>query len=271
MYEAQPTFDLLQETVGRPLCKAIRDLGCPDLPVLPLRQEQGQFLQEQIDGLPSDLHELSAQLAERAMDGKLISVGVAADGSSLFTVRMKLRKADCVVTLSYYQEAWTLHRLDSVQTRWSMWNKAALGGLLGAAVTAALALLYGGLSNGDVVAEAKEQGYVVMTQEQYDVVLNSRSGDGVSAIGGEAPKEGEGSGGTEAASNLSSEAVTFTLQEGMPIADLTSFLQQNGLIEDQAAFNQELTNKGIDRLIQPKAYTFRKDMTEQDVLTILQG
>ena len=57
----------------------------------------------------------------------------------------------------------------------------------------------------------------------------------------------------------------------MTVNDLTSFLKKEGLIQDQGAFNQKLTQQGIDTKIQPKTYNFRKDMTEQDVLTVLQG
>jgi hypothetical protein len=264
-------FDLLRETVGKTLNRAISDLGCPSLPEDLLTAEHRTFLQNEVPGLPADAQELNRLLIGQAMKGKILRVGSATDGSSLFTVRFPLSGRACVFTFAYYQEVWRLHDIEAIQTRAFVWNRLLLGAVAGSALTLLATWLTGwGLNGGDVAEEAKKQGYVVMTQDEYQKqVIASAQGEG--AANGD-PKAAQGSNANAKNGKVDTgQQVTFALKEGMTTSDLTQFLKQEGLIENQAAFNQQLTQRGIDTMLRPKEYVFKKGMSEQEILNVLQS
>lgn len=281
MNQPQP-FDLLRETVGKPLKKAMQDLGCPSLPNGLLTTEHRVFLDAKLDHLPSDLDALDRLVVKQAMNGKVIRVGHAPAGESLFTVRFPLQKAACVITFAYYLDQWSVHSIDAIQTRAFQLSRVLIGGAVGSAVSFVVAFLLFGTSGDDIVAQANKEGYVVLTKEQYE----AKTGEPAPVQSGES--KAKTAPGTSVPTNTDTaakdkdgndpkkdqeadEPVSFTLQSGMTVNDLTSFLKQEGLIADQAAFNQKLTQEGIDTKIQPKTYNFKKGMTEQEVLNVLQG
>lgn len=286
MNQPQP-FDLLRETVGKPLKKAMQDLGCPLLPQGLLTTEHRVFLDAKLDRLPSDLDALDRLVVKQAMNGKVIRVGHAPAGESLFTVRFPLQKAACVITFAYYRDQWSVHSIDAIQTRAFQLSRVLIGGAVGSAVSFVVAFLLFGTPGDDIVAQANKEGYVVLTKEQYE----AKTGEPAPVQSGEtkaktAPGTSVPATATPADTNSADKdkngndpkkdqeadaSVSFTLQSGMTVNDLTTFLKQEGLIADQAAFNQKLTQEGIDTKIQPKTYNFKKGMTEQEVLNVLQG
>jgi hypothetical protein len=263
-----PTFDLLQETVGKPLKKAMRDFGCTSLPTGLLNEEVARFLQDQMPHLPKQADELDRWLSERAEQATVIAAGYSPDGSSLFTIRFAEQKAACVVTLSYYQDRWQLYRFDSIETRLTRIRRTLLGAVAGSLITALLAGVLWQVKAANAIEQAEAQGYIVLTQEQLDQKL-ADAGQLNTALNKAADTNNDKT--AAQSKGQKDETIRFTLQEGMTTQDLTSFLQREGLIRDQAAFNQELTKRGIDRTLRPKEYIFRKGMNETEILTILQG
>lgn len=274
--QSQP-FDLLRETVGKSLKNAMQDLGCPALPHGLLTTEHRVFLDAKLDKLPSDLDALERLILKQAMAGKVIRVGHTPDGESLFSVRFPLLKAACVMTFAYYRDQWTLHTIDAVQTRVFQLSRVLIGGAVGSAASFLIAFLLWGTTGDDLIALANKEGYVVLTKEEYQ----QKTGEPAPEVNTEQPA-GTLPGTSAAASTTPSDSDTttpadkdkdkllaFTLKEGMTVNDLTTFLKQEGLIADQGAFNQKLTQQGLDTKIQPKAYNFKKGMTEQEVLTAL--
>jgi hypothetical protein len=271
MTNQTPQFDLLRETVGKTLTRAISELGCPSLPEDLLTDEHRTFLQHEVPGLPADAEALNRLVSGQAMKGKVLRVGNAVDGRSLFTVRFPLAGRACVLTFAYYQEEWHLYDIEAIQTRAFVWNRVLLGAVAGSALTLVVTWLTGwGLNGGDVAAQAQKQGLVVMTQDEFQNKVVSSAQGGMAAAGGQ--KSGQGSSADAKKGTAGNgQQVTFELKDGMTTADLTDFLKQEGLIDNQAAFNQELTSRGIDTLLRPKQYVFKKGMSEQEILTALQG
>ncbi|MBL0386024.1 hypothetical protein JJB07_05100 [Tumebacillus sp. ITR2] len=258
------TIDLLKDTVGKPLRTAMQDLGCPDLPMGLFSDKQVAFLREGIQELPDDDLELERLLIEGAVNGKVIRSGQTPMGQSLFTVRFRVKKVACVMTFAYYREEWQLHHIDAVQTRFREWNRLLFGGVLGSVVTVLVTLAFWGFGSGDLVAEAKAKGYVVMTEQQYEEnVQGGNPTDATSTAGTTATKD--------AKTPATQETLEFTLQDGAPLSELTGFLKEKGLITDEAAFGQALTERGIDTQIKPKSYTFKKGMSQEELFTVLQN
>lgn len=261
-----PTFDLLQETVGKPLKKVIADLGCPELPGELLKAEQRAFLHMHIDDLPAESGELNAKVIGLLHGAKVIRGGVSPEGHSLLTVRILLNRVACVMTLDYYRDEWSLYQIEGVQTPLRRVSRLLVGALMGAVVTGVTAfILLGGGGSGNAVAEAKSQGYIVLTQAQYEEQLLNPAGQAAAVVADKA-KQPEAEQGLD-----QGEAVTFSMKEGMSTYDLTSFLKEEGLIEDQAAFNQVLTEQGIDTQLRPQDYQFKKGMTQDELLDVLKG
>jgi hypothetical protein len=268
--QPQP-FDLLRETVGKPLKKAMADLGCPDLPHGLLTTEHREFLDAKLDNLPEDMGELERLVLKNAVDGKVIRVGHTPDGKSLFSVRFRLQNAACVITFAYCREEWTIHQIEAIQTRAFQINRLLLGGLIGSAVSFMIAFLLWNTSGDDIVAKAKEAGYVVLTEEEYRQKVGDAALAAASTGQNSAPNTNEKTNPSTANQADSNETVAFTLQQGMTVNDLTTFLKNEGLIQDQAAFNQKLTQQGIDTKLQPRTYNFRKGMSEQELMEVLKG
>jgi hypothetical protein len=274
MQGQQPTFDLLKETVGKRFGKVLTDYGLPALPSGLFSDEQLKFLQEQSDRLPSEAGTLEQMLLENVNKGRVVRTGMAPTGESLFTVRIPLSRTTCMITFAYYLETWRLHSVDAVQTRRAEIGKLLLGALVGSAVTGVLALLFTGVSGGDdIVAQAKEAGYIVLTQEQYaeqtgksqvEVATENQTSSS------EQPKAQAKDQAQTAEQKGAGETVTFRLKEGMTTWDLTSFLKEEGLIKDQMAFSQKLVDNGIDTMLRPQEYQFTRGMTEEEILQALQ-
>lgn len=256
------TIDLLKDTVGKQMKMTMAGLGCPDLPIGMFSEKQFDFLREGISGLPEDNLELDRLLLGAAMTGKVIRSGQTPLGHTLFTVRFRIQKNACVMTFAYFQDQWALHHIDSVQTRIREWNRLIFGGVIGSVLTAVVTFLVWGVGSGDLVAEAKAKGYVVLTEQQYEEKVQ---GTAPAAQNATATKS------LDKQTATTEETLTFTLQEGAPLDDLTSFLKDKGLIQDKAAFNQQLTQRGIDTQIKPKTYTFKKGMSTEDVFSVLQN
>jgi len=252
------TVDLLRATVGRTLRHAMRELGCPALTDDLLAAADCEFLHRQLQGLPAAPTALSQMFAKAAKNGKVLRVGVSPEGANLFTVRLSIGRGCAVATLAYYRDQWSLHRLDAAESRIRRLSRPLLGALFGAASAAVVALLVitGTSATTDVVAEAEDQGYIVLTQAQYDEQL--RTATETAATPTTKPNT------TKPTTNLS-----FTLRAGMTTSDLTAFLKEKGLISDKAAFNQELIERGVDRRLQQKTYTFRSGMTEEELYAVL--
>jgi hypothetical protein len=256
-----PTFDLLQHTVGKSLKKVIADLGCPELPSGLLKAEQRAFLHMHIDDLPSDGDELDRKVIGLLLGANVIRGGVSPEGHSLLTVRITLNRVACVLTLDYYQDQWSLDQIEGVQTPLRRVSRVLVGALMGAVVTGVTAFfLLGGSGSGNIVAEAKSQGYIVLTQAQYEEQLLHPTAPAVSAT----PQKTK----TDAKQG---EAFTFSMKEGMSTHDLTSFLKDNGLIDDQAAFTQLLIDRGLDTQIRQQDYSFKKGMSQDELLSVLNG
>ncbi|MGB8954429.1 MAG: hypothetical protein WCC10_03595 [Tumebacillaceae bacterium] len=259
-----PTFDLLQHAVGKSLKKAIAELGCPELPSGLLKAEQRAFLHMHIDDLPSDGDELNRKVIGLLLGADVIRGGVSPEGHSLLTVRITLNRVACVLTLDYYQDQWSLDQIEGVQTQLRRVSRVLVGALMGAVVTGVTAFfLLGGSGSGNIVAEAKSQGYIVLTQAQYEEQLLHPTAPTDSAT----PQKTK----TDATDAKQGEALTFSMKEGMSTYDLTSFLKENGLIDDQAAFNQILIDRGIDTQIRPQDYSFKKGMSQEELLAVLKG
>lgn len=289
MVNETPTFDLLQTTVGKTLAVAIRDLGCPMLPADLLTAEQQTFFLQEMNGLPTDSSALNLKIASALRKGTVVRTGVTPMGQHLFTVRFPLTKRDVTLTLAYFRDEWGLHCIDAVQSRNRALNHMLLGGVIGCVVTGVLAFVIWGLNGDDLIQEAQQQGYVVMTQEKYNEQIQTSEAIGAAKIedtqnGQVATKaDDKQDGQTSSDSTASTDQdqgeqtqdegaeVSFTLEQGMTTWDLTSFLLQEGLIQDQGAFSQELTARGIDTRLQPKTYTFHKGMTEEEVLSALEN
>lgn len=271
----QPNFDLLKETVGKRFGSVSTDYGLPEISEGLFTAEQLDFLQEQSESLPSDTGTLEGMILQNVNKGKVLRVGHAPTGESLFTVRIPVNKTAFVLTLAYSTETWHLHSIEAVQTRRQEFGKLLLGGLIGSAATALIALLLSSFSSGDdIVAQAKEEGYIVLTQEEYATqtgqsqVAVATQDPGAKQAGATAPdaKPDAAAAATDADTG---EAVIFQLKEGMTTWDLTSFLQEEGLIKDQAQFSQKLTDLGLDVLLRPQEYSFQKGMTEDEVIEAL--
>ena len=257
-----PTFDLLQHAVGKSLKKVIADLGCPDLPSGLLKAEHQAFLHMHIDNLPTEADELDRKVTELLTGANVIRGGVSPEGHSLLTVRIHLNRVACVLTLDYYQEQWSLYQIEGVQTPLRRVSRVLVGALMGAVVTGVTAFfMLGGSGSGNIVAEAKSQGYIVLTQAQYEEQLLHPAGQADAAA---TPQKTQ----TDAKQG---DAFTFSMKEGMSTYDLTSFMKEKGLIDDQAAFNQLLIDRGIDTQIRPQDYTFKKGMSQDELLAVLKG
>lgn len=282
-----PAFDLLLSTVGKSLHAAIRDLGCPTLPVDLLTAEQQAFFQQEMNGLSEGKTSWNGQIVAGLKKGTVLRVGVSPEGHNLLTVRFPLRNRDVTLTLSYFRDEWAVYNIDAIQSRRREFNRLVLGGIGGSLITAVIAFFAWGIDSDDLIMQAEQQGYVVMSQEQYNEQIKTseaigaarvEEGTGQAAVAG---TEADGQKDASAAASTTDTSVasdaatgqgaelTFTLEEGMTTYDLTSFLLQQGLIDDQAAFNQQLTERGIDTRLQPKTYTFRQGMTEEQLLTAL--
>jgi hypothetical protein len=265
------TIALIKDTVGHSMKRVIRELGTPALPQQLLKPEQATFLRGHINGLPKELGELNRLLSNSTLNGKVVQVGNTAEGSSLFTVHVPLNAATCVLTLEYYREEWQLHGIESVRTRRKQVRQSLIGGVVGAALAAAVAVLIWGVGgHHDAVAEAKQQGYVVLTQAQYQEQVPLTAGQSSKKTGDKSTTATKTDGSKTTGSADQGQSITFTMKDGMTTSDLTSWLKDNGLIQDQASFNQQLTQQGIDTKIRPQDYVFKKGMSEQDVLGVLQ-
>ncbi|MFD2169625.1 hypothetical protein [Tumebacillus lipolyticus] len=266
----QPSFNLLKETVGKRFGQMFTDYGLPELPTGLFSAEQLNFLQDQSESLPSDLGALENLLLQNVNKSKVLRIGNAPTGENLITVRIPLQKSACMLTFAYYKEAWRVHTIDALQTRRAEIGKLVLGGLVGAAATALFALILSGFSGGDIVAQAKEEGYVVLTQEQYaeqtgqsqvDIAAKDKAANqGADAGDAKQPAKEDASKG---------EAITFSLKEGMTTWDLTEFLKEQGLIQDRMQFSTKLTELGLDTMLRPQDYHFTKGMTEAEVIEAL--
>jgi hypothetical protein len=266
------TIDLLKDTVGKSLKSAIDDLGCPELPVGMFSGKQLAFLRESILELPEDDLEVERLMLGAAMTGKVIRSGQTPLGQSLFTVRFRVKKVACVMTFAYSREEWALHHVDAVQTRVREWNRLIFGGVVGSVLTALVTFLVWGTGSGDLVAEAKAKGYVVLTEQQYEEQVQSQvPGAQGTAEARSSAASGDKSAAQKPAASGGDATLTFTLQEGAPLDDLSSYLKDNGLIEDKAQFNQELTQRGVDTQIKPKSYSFKKGMSLEEIFTVLQN
>lgn len=277
MYNEQPAFDLLQEAVGKTFRAAIKELGCPTLPNGLLTEEHHAFISSKIKKLPASIENLDRQIVTQALKGRVLRVGLTTDGRSLFFVRFPLDKSDCVMTFAYATEQWELYAIDSVQSRRHNLNRLLIGAAFGSAITAVVTFFLWGI-DGNMVEQAKEQGYVVMTQAQFDeqIALANQTGQATTTTA----KPGGGTGTSSSATKTTTdkttsgtpgEEVIFTLQEGMNTSHLTAFLEQEGLIDNPAAFGVQMTQLGLDVKLQAKSYKFRRGMTEQEVLTALGG
>ncbi|TCP53958.1 hypothetical protein EV586_105304 [Tumebacillus sp. BK434] len=271
----QPNFDLLKETVGKRFGGVCSDYGLPELSEGLFTADQLDFLQEQSESLPSDLGTLEGMILQNVNKGKVLRVGHAPTGESLFTVRIPVNKTAFVLTLAYSTEKWHLHSIEAVQTRRREIGKLLLGGLIGSAATVVIALLMASFSGGsDIAAQAKAEGYIVLTQEEYA----NQTGQSQVAVATQDPnakKAGATAPGSQANGAASGkaadagEAVVFELKEGMTTWDLTTFLLEKGLIKDQAQFNQKLSDLGLDVSLRPQEYSFKKGMTEDEVIEAL--
>jgi len=276
MYNEQPAFDLLQEAVGKTFRAAIKELGCPTLPNGLLTEEHHAFISSKIKKLPASIENVDRQIVTQALKGRVLRVGHSADGRSLFFVRFPLDKSDCIVTFAYATEQWELYAIDSVQSRGHNLNRLLIGAVFGSAITAAVTFFLWGI-DGNLIEQAKEQGYVVMTQEKFDeqIALATQSGQAAPttakpAAGTDKPSTTKPATG-QTKTGKSGEEVVFTLEQGMNTSHLTAFLKQEGLIDNPEAFGVRMTQLGLDVKLQAKSYKFRRGMTEQEVLTALGG
>ncbi|ASS74341.1 hypothetical protein CIG75_04655 [Tumebacillus algifaecis] len=269
----QTNFDLLKETVGKRFGQVFSDYGLPALSAGLFTNEQLSFLQEQTDDLPDDNSALESLLLQNVSKGKVLRTGQAPTGENLFTVRVPLIKSSCVLTLAYTTEKWSLQAIDAVQTRRTEIGKLLLGGLIGSAATALFALLINFGSGDDIVAQAKEEGYIVLTQQQYA----EQTGQSQVSIATQDPsaikedtKSGDAKTGEKNATDQAKgKAITFHLQEGMTTWDLTGFLKEAGLIKDQMKFGEKLVSLGLDVQLRPQEYAFQSGMTEDEVIEAL--
>ncbi|KEO84600.1 hypothetical protein [Tumebacillus flagellatus] len=262
-------IDLLKDTVGKTLRTAMGELGCPDLPMGLFSDKQVAFLREGIQDLPADDLELERLLIEGAANGKVIRSGQTPLGQNLFTVRFRVKNVACVMTFAYYRDEWALHHIEALQTRFREWNRLLFGGVIGSVLTAVVTFVFWGTGSGDLVAEAKAKGYVVMTEQQYEENLGGK--EATPAAGASAGADAKAPAKEAGSTAKTAETLEFTLGDGAPLDDLLSFMKDKGLIDDKAAFSQALTERGIDTQIKPKTYAFKKGMSQEELFSVLQN
>lgn len=94
-------------------------------------------------------------------------------------------------------------------------------------------------------------------------IANASSGGTASSVGSTAST-------TPSSSSTGAGEVSFTLKSGMPLHDLSVFLEQNQIIQKSAAsFDHSMTTSGVDRTVRPGTYTFKKGMTQQQIFNVL--
>ena len=63
----------------------------------------------------------------------------------------------------------------------------------------------------------------------------------------------------------------FTLTSGMPLHDISVFLQQHHLVGNAFAFDQVLHKTGVEKYVWPGTYTFHSNMTQSQILQELKS
>jgi hypothetical protein len=66
------------------------------------------------------------------------------------------------------------------------------------------------------------------------------------------------------------QTISFTLAHGMSLHELSKFLYAHHLVKGAVHFDMVLKRTGIDRHLKPGTYTFKTDMTENQILQALQ-
>ncbi|OFW75618.1 MAG: hypothetical protein A2201_01050 [Alicyclobacillus sp. RIFOXYA1_FULL_53_8] len=252
---------LLSSVVHLPFQKAGSDVGCSEFTFKHFQR-----------AIQAHLHILSAQSAmneleqhktwQALMHGEVIAVECLDDETLVFHVRGKTFGKYVDMRFAYLKEMWYIQAVTSIHDRpfWRSRLRYLLS--LGGGVVAAASLGFA-LANHGTTPVTQQGASDWAVANGYELVKKTPP-----VLASSPPAKATLSE-TKAASPNPTYVFTFKL--GMPVTDISSFLQKQHLINDAYAFDQVLKASGADKSIWPGTYTFTSGMSQNQILQVLKS
>ncbi|WP_026962872.1 hypothetical protein [Alicyclobacillus herbarius] len=289
----QPLHSLLSSAVALPFAKAVRELGCADLPQAPFVDEIQPYLDTAAFDRPNTA-ETRLAVWRAVQNGRVLAVESLPDGGMLFHVQARLQGGlGMDVRLRYRADTWrvqsvtSIHRIPFQRTRSFMYLVSAasvvVAGLLGFSLAVGLhagsSPAQPALTKNGVESWAKAHGYQLVKPAAGPVSSTpvaksngtSAAHKSVTPASGDKTTAKTGAAASTSPKKPAVKTYTYTLHLGTPVHDLSVFLEQHHLVKSAIAFDMEMKNTHADADLRPGTYTFRSNMSESDLIRVLKA
>jgi hypothetical protein len=242
---------LIRSTVHESFHRAINSIGLPDFPQNVFFEEITPYLRS-----PESPFNESEKLRlwNAIMNGKIIATDVS-DNTHVFYVRGMVGTRGIDLRLTHNNHEWHIQTVISMYShpifRVPLFQRLAV---IGAVVIAA------------VLGYSLHQ----PTPSAGTSVIANHSSIGSSSVAEQVKTPTVPAHSAVNSSKPQVQIIAFTLAPGMSLHELSKFLYAHHLVKGAVHFDMVLKRTGIDRHLKPGTYTFKTDMTENQILQVLQ-
>lgn len=281
---------LFKQLLGKNLRQVLKELGFPEVPPTVFDTEDILIFQQHMDKLPTSHQAATSQLVRSLHKGRVTAIHTLEDGKTRVAVDFEHLGHRCTIQLLHWREHWETTGTPSVlKSQKQLAVPITVTGLFVVAVGGLLLWNTGLFGNGlaamspeKAVQYVEEQGYIVLTPEEKNELVAVAEENGYEKAQQKLAKQEEQSDKQEEQAEQDDrepeddqgeqeqKELTFTMKEGMTSKDLTSWLKQNELIDDELAFGKKLEDAGLATKVRPGKYTFSTDMSEEKIMQELQ-
>ncbi|MFD1676482.1 hypothetical protein [Alicyclobacillus fodiniaquatilis] len=256
---------LIRSVVHKPFTEAIRSIGLPAFPQLAFTDSISPYLHVPGSLFEDDEH-TRAKLWNSVMHGEVIATDVW-DDMPVFYVRGGFGGRCMDVRLIYRDRQWALQSVVSMHHRPLMRTPWFLRLVTIAAIVVAGILGY--VLHQPKHAPTPAVNAMPTTQPKIPSTTPATKQDAKTQPSTQknttAPTK------TKTAKPPTPTTFTFTLEPGMPLNDLSKFLNEHHLFSGIVKFDMAMKNTHIDQAVRPGKYTFKTGMSEKQLLQVLKN
>lgn len=250
------TNPLIQSVVHRPFQRAISEIGLPALTEPIFRHQIKPYLQSVGIGMDESPWTLD-KLWKSILCGEVIATEVDNESWPVFYVRGGFGGRGIDVRLTCREQEWNIVSVTAIYARPILRSRWFHRSSFAVAVVCAAMI-----------------GYAIHQPSQVSVSPPPApvTAATVPSTVNKPPlsvSQGRPSSSKLNVGNLHARNIAFTLSQGMPLYNLSKFLQAQHLVKDAMSFDMVMKQDGVDRGLKPGVYRFKSDMTQSDIIQVL--
>ncbi|RIV28625.1 hypothetical protein D2Q93_02435 [Alicyclobacillaceae bacterium I2511] len=279
---------LLSSVVHQSFARATLQLGCRPLERTEFIQQVRLYLLEHPKGLGENDADY-ARMWQSVLQGHVLAVEPLPEGPMIFLVRSRLRQSFVDWRLRYQRDTWTFQGITSVHQfpwyrhSWLAWSSAVAAVLIAGWVGFAVAPRGTNLNRITASQWAQQHGYVLepvslataLPKTLAQITGPTASVNPVVQTPSSSVTNSKGSSGTTKAGTKFlaqvPQALSFQLQMGMSLHDMSLFLAAHHLVPSAVWFDMQLKNTGADKDVHPGTYVFHTHMTTSQLIQVIRS